>query len=243
MVQQQALRDFAQAIANFFNGTHGKPTWRKAVRDEGFRVVDVGRIYGVRRLSMRWGVVQVPKIGWVKFRWSRPVPDGVKSYRVTVDRAGRWHVAFAAIPEPISEPGTGEVLGVDRGVVVSAALSTGEILHAPRLSSQRQKRLRRLQRKLARAKRGSNRRAKVNQAIARLKAHEADARKDWYEKVSTDLARRFDVIRVEDLNIGQMTRSGKGTRRRPGTNVRQKAGLNREIRASGWGLAGTPVGG
>ena len=41
MVQQQALRDFSQAMANFFAGTHGKPSWRKAWRDEGFRIVAV----------------------------------------------------------------------------------------------------------------------------------------------------------------------------------------------------------
>jgi Putative transposase DNA-binding domain len=50
----------------------------------------------------------------------------VKSYRVTMDRAGRWHIAFAAIPDPIPAPGNGEVVGLDRGVTVSAALSTGE---------------------------------------------------------------------------------------------------------------------
>jgi len=50
MVQQQALRDFAQATANFIAGTHGRPSWRKAGRDEGFRIVAVtpGQ---VRRLS------------------------------------------------------------------------------------------------------------------------------------------------------------------------------------------------
>jgi transposase len=58
----------------------------------------------------------------------------------------------------------------------------------------------------------------------------------WCEKVSTDLARRFDVIRVEDLKIANMTRSAKGTLAEPGRNVRQKAGLNREIARSGWGL-------
>ena len=46
----------------------------------------------------------MPKAGWVRFRWSRAVP-AAKSYRVTRDRAGRWHIAFAAIPEPISGPG------------------------------------------------------------------------------------------------------------------------------------------
>ncbi|PZF97356.1 transposase, partial [Nonomuraea aridisoli] len=80
MVQQQALRDF--------------------------RVVAV-KAADVRRLSRNVGEVRIPKVGWVRFRWSRAVPEGVKSYRVTRDRVGRWHVAFAAIPEPIPAPGTG----------------------------------------------------------------------------------------------------------------------------------------
>ena len=235
VVQQQALRDFAQAMANYLGGTHDRPSWRKAGRDEGFRIVAV-RPGHVRRLSRRVGEVRVPKAGWVRFRWSRPVPPEVKSYRVTLDRAGRWHIAFAVIPEPIAGPGNGQTVGIDRGVAVSAALSTGELLTAPGLSARRNKRLRRLQRRLARAKRGSNRRAGVKLTVARLRAREADARKDWAEKASTDIARRFDMIRVEDLRIRSMTRSAKGTAGAPGQNVRQKAGLNREILRSGWGL-------
>jgi transposase len=234
MVQQQALRDFDQAMRGFFVGTHRRPTWRKAGRDEGFRVVAIKPGH-VRRLSRNIGEVWVPKAGWVRFRWSRAVP-AARSYRVTIDRAGRWHVAFAALPGQVPGPGTGEVVGLDRGVAVSAALSTGELLNAPRLSAGRQRRLRRLQRRLAHAKRGSNRRAQVKLAIARLKAREADAHKDWAEKISTDLARRFDLIRVENLRIRAMTRSGRGTLTQPGSNVRQKAGLNREILRSGWGL-------
>jgi len=235
MVQQQALRDFAQATANCFAGTHGRPSWRKAGRDEGFRVVALPS-GGVRRLSRHVGEVRVPKAGWVRFRWSRAVPAGVKSYRVTRDRAGRWHVAFAVIPEPVPGPGHGETVGIDRGVAVSAALSTGEMLTVPGLSAGRRRRLRRLQRRLARARPGSNRRARVKLAATRLRAREADARKDWAEKASTGIARRFDLIRVEDLQIGNMTRSAKGTAGNPGRNVRAKAGLNREILRSGWGL-------
>jgi hypothetical protein len=98
-VQQQALRDFAQGMRSFFAGTHRRPTWRKAGRDEGFRVV------GQR--GMQWDV------------------------------------------------------------------------------------------------------------------------------------RRFDVIRIEDLPVKKMTRSAKGTAENPGKNVAQKAGLNREIRRSGWGSLAT----
>jgi transposase len=117
MVQQQALRDFAQAMTNFFAGTHRKPTWRKAGRDEGFRAVAV-KPGQIRRLSRKTSEVWIPKAGWMRFRWSRAVP-ATESYRVTRDRADRWHVAFAAIPLPIPAPGTGRVVGVDRGVAVS----------------------------------------------------------------------------------------------------------------------------
>jgi putative transposase len=235
MVQQQALRDFAQAMANFFAGTHRRPTWRKAGRNDGFRVVAVKPRH-VRRLSRKIGEVWIPKAGWVRFRWSRVVPAGVKSYRVTCDRAGRWHIAFAVIPQPILAPGNDLAVGIDRGVVVSAALSTGELLHTPGLTAKERKRLHRLERRLARAGRRSNRRNRLRLAIARMRARETDRRKDWAEKASTDLARRFDLIRVEDLQIGKMTRSARGTVDAPGRNVLAKAGLNREILRSGWGL-------
>ena len=76
----------------------------------------------------------------------------------------------------------------------------------------------------------------MKHAIARLRARQTDRRKDWAEKASTVLARRFDVIRVEDLQIKNMTRSARGTAGNPGRNVRAKAGLNRGILASGWGV-------
>src|SRR5215472_192447 len=85
MVQQQALRDFAQATANFFAGTHRKPGWRKAGRNEGFRIVAV-KPQDIRRLNRRVGEIRVPRVGWIRFRWSRDVPQGVKSYRITRDR-------------------------------------------------------------------------------------------------------------------------------------------------------------
>ena len=233
-VQQQALRDFAQAMRNFFEGTHRRPIWRKAGVHEGFRQVGL-KPYQVERLNRRSGRVWVPKVGWVRFRLSRPVPAGVKSYRVTRDRAGRWHIAFAHIPNPISRPGDASVVGIDRGVAVSAALSTGELMHVPGLTRGEAKRLKVLYQRLARANRGSNQREKTKRAIANLKARETDRRKDWVEKTTTDLARRFDLIRVEQLDVRRMTRSARGTVEQPGVGVAQKRGLNRAISRSGWG--------
>jgi putative transposase len=250
IVQQQALRDFHAAHGSWFAslrewrkrctkprpGEHpaapAPPSWRKRGRNEGFRIVAVGP-RDVRRRNHRWGEMLVPKLGWVRFRWSRPVP-AAKSYRVTRDRAGRWHVAFAAMPHAILPPGNGQAVGVDRGIAVSAALSTGELLTVAGLRPAERHRLRRLQRRQVRQRKGSRRRERTKLAIARLKAREADRRRDWIEKTSTDLARRFDLICVEDLDVRAMTRTSRGTVQRPGRGVRQQAGRNRGILASGW---------
>jgi putative transposase len=251
IVQQQALRDFHAAYAAWFASLKqwrmrhaitppeqrpaapSPPSWRKRGRREGFRIVAVDP-QDVRRVSRGWGVVLVPKLGWVRFRWSRAVP-AARSYRVTRDRAGRWYVAFAAVPPAIPAPGNGQVVGVDRGVAVSVALSTGELLKAPGLRPGERRRLRLLERRLARQRTGSRRREKTRLAIACLKVRQTDRRRDWTEQVSADLARRFDLIYVEDLDLRAMTRSAKGTLQRPGRGVRQKAGLNRGILAAGWG--------
>ncbi|TDW76691.1 transposase [Kribbella pratensis] len=238
-VQQQALRDFDQAVRNFYAGTHRRPTWRRRGRHEGFRVVGRQAARVVKH-NRKWGSVRIPKVGWVRFRLSRTVP-AAKSYRVVRDRVGRWYIAFAAIPSPVPAPGTGEVVGADRGVIVSLALSNGELLTCPGLSNREQERLRRLQRRLARCRRGSQRSRRVRAAIAKLDARAGDRRKDWVEKTSTDLARRFDVIRVEDLRIDQMTKRPKPRPddEHPGRFLpnrrRAKAGLNRAILANGWG--------
>jgi putative transposase len=247
IVQQQALRDFHAASASWFAALRqwrkryakipprqrpappGQPGFRKRGLGEGFRIVATGP-QDVRRPNRRWAQVLVPKLGWVRFRLSRPVP-AARSYRVTRDRAGRWHVAFAAVPAPIPGPATGEVVGIDRGVTVTLAMSDGRTYQAPA-----DREVRRLQRRLARAKRGSNRRAKLKARLARLHARNADARRDWTEKVSTEIARRYDLIRIEDLDVWGMTRSARGTVARPGRHVGQKARLNGSILRSGWGM-------
>lgn len=237
-VQQQALRDFDQSVANFHRGTHARPSWRKARVHQGFRIVG-SQASRVRILSRRWAAVNVPKVGWVRLRLTRAIPTA-KSYRISCDLAGRWHIAFAAPPQPILAPGGGEVVGVDRGIAVSAALSTGDLLVCPSLSPAEQRRLGTLQRRLSRSRRGSNRRGRVRAAIAQLHARVADRRKDWVEKTSTDLARRFDTIRVEDLRVAQMSRrpEPKPDPDRHGQYLPNgraaKAGLNRGIRANGW---------
>ncbi|MGI5456519.1 RNA-guided endonuclease InsQ/TnpB family protein [Streptomyces sp. CA-249302] len=261
-VQQQALRDFARAKNARFTSGFGEPTWRRKFRHEGFRVIGTDRVpefepdgspklnaktgkqvmsrsVVVHKLNRRWARVKVPGCGWVRFRLSvrgkgARLPDA-KTFRVTF-RNGHWHIAFAVIPEPIPAPGTGEVIGIDRGVTITAALSDGRTLNCPQLTVKERAQIRKHQRRAARAKKNSPEKAAEYARVAKLKAREANRRKDWCEKTSTTLARTCDLIRFEKLNIKNMTRSAKGTVEQPGKNVAQKAGLNRCILAQGWGL-------
>lgn len=230
-VQQQALRDFWRAKTAFFKSGFGQPRWRRKHEDEGFRITDECQ---VRRLNRNWAQVRVPKVGWVRFRLSTPELPAAKSYRMTY-RNGQWHVAFTVIPDPVPAPGNGEAVGVDRGVVITAALSDGRVLNCPQPTRKERARVRKHQRRAARAPKGSDRKAAEYAKAARLKAREADRRKDWTEKTSTELARSYDVIRFEKLNIRSMTASARGTAEAPGRNVAAKAGLNRAILAQGWG--------
>ncbi|QYX80356.1 RNA-guided endonuclease InsQ/TnpB family protein [Streptomyces akebiae] len=261
-VQQQALKDFARAKSSRFTSGFGEPTWRRKHVHEGFRVIGtdrvpeyhvdgspkvnaktgrqvMGRSVVVQRLNRRWAQVKVPGCGWVRFRLSAKgngaqLPEA-KTFRVTF-RNGQWHIAFAVIPDPVPAPGTDTVIGVDRGVTITAALSDGRRLNCPQLTVKERARIRKHQRRAARAPKGSPAKAAERAKVAGLRAREANRRKDWCEKTSTMLARSYGLIRFEKLNIKTMTRSAKGTVEQPGSGVAQKSGLNRAILAQGWGL-------
>jgi putative transposase len=73
IVQEQALGDHARAMTKYFHGTHRKPTWRKADRNEGFCIVAL-QPGQVRRLNRKTGQVYVPKAGWVRSAGPAPSP-------------------------------------------------------------------------------------------------------------------------------------------------------------------------
>jgi transposase len=214
-------------MANWRGGTHQRPTWRKRGHSEGFRIVGLQALR-VEQVNRHWSRVLVPKAGWVRLRRSRALADW-KSYRVTLDRAGRWHIAFAVVPAPLEGPGNGSVVGIDRGVAVTLALSDGAMYQAPPPPG-----VRKAARALSRCRRGSQRRQRAKARLAKLHARAVDRRRHFVEKTSTIIARQYDLIRIEDLRVANMTRSARGTVARPGRNVAQKAGLNRSILNAAW---------
>ena len=193
----------------------------------------------VRKLSRKWGEVLVPKAGWVKFRITKAFSEieASSSARVTLDRSGRWHVSFTQPQPELVREQTGVLIGLDMGIASTVTTSDGLHLQMPNLlSSGESQRKRRLQRKLSRQQKGSKRRNRTKLQIAKLSAREVDRRRDWIEKTTTELARDYDLIAIEDLKVKNMSRSAKGTRENPGKNVAQKRGLNRSIQSQAWSL-------
>lgn len=176
----------------------------------------------------------------------------IRSY--TVSRAAnRWYVSILVeLTRPSVTPTRAQrsagAVGVDLGVRYLAALSdeqapqrfarfpslefTGDgapTLANPRWARAAEKRLVRLQRALSRAQKGSNRRARIVQQIARHHHLVALRRESSLHQVSKRLSTGYTLIGLEDLAIAGMTASAAGTIEAPGKNVRQKAGLNRSI--------------
>lgn len=234
---QQVLGNLQTGFERWWDGVSDRPTRHK--RNGRLSVPFPGQAVQVRRLNRRWGAVRLPKIGDVKFRWTRQ-PGIVRNATVTY-RAGQWHVSFAVDTArkpvvPNGKPG----VGVDFGVACSAFVSdeTTPRLMAASLTLGEQRRLVGLERRKARqvtyAKRHnggrySNRLRRTIAEIAKLRARQARRRQDFTHKLTADLTKNHGWVGVEDLRVKNMTRTAKGTVEAPGRNVAAKAGLNRSI--------------
>jgi putative transposase len=196
----------------------------------GARVVEIGQ---------RNGRIALHGVGSVKFRAHRPLPENAKLGQVTVTHtaSGRWWLTIACdlqhsgVKEPL---GPVEPVGIDLGVHTFAALSTGELIPGPRAGRAARGKIRRAHRELARRRKGSRSRRRAARDLARAYEKIAGTRETHHHTVARRLAREHSVLAVEDLQVRNLTRSARGSVAQPGTHVRQKAGLNREILDQGW---------
>jgi putative transposase len=237
---QQVLRQLDRAYDNWWSQQHpaGPPTFKK--RRNRLTVPFPGQAVKVRKLNHKWAQMRLPKVGWMRFRLSRPLGGVVRNATVSCDGLG-WHVSFGIATDtdpavPNGRPGC----GVDFGVACSAWVSdeSSPRLLPPTLTAGERRRLRGLERRKARqlrwAKRHnggrySRRLRRTIAEIARLRARQARRRLDFTHKLTTDLAKSHGWVGIEDLRVKGMSRSAQGTVGQPGRNVRQKAGLDRGI--------------
>ncbi|MGV2386715.1 MAG UNVERIFIED_CONTAM: transposase, partial [Thermobifida fusca] len=205
---QQTLRDLDRACAR--HGTF-KVRWRsKRKNAPTFRFPDANQIT-VERVSRRWGRVKLPKLGWTRFRWTRPLGGQLRNATVLKD-GGRWYVSFIVEDGLVeSAPNGKPPVGVDRGVALAVATSSGWMRDREFITPGEAARLKRLQQQLARQQKGSNRRMATRAKLAKLNARIRARRTDFLAWTANRLTRDHGLVVVEDLNIRNMTASANST--------------------------------
>jgi len=203
--EQQLLRRLDKAFAAFFrrfkerSGKAGFPRFQAKSRFDSaeFRVGDGLTIRKRRRL----GIVGIP--GEIKVRWHRDIPDSAKPGAAALSRsAGRWFVCFQVeVPDCAPSVRQFAPVGIDLGLSSLVALSAGETVATPQHLAKSAKRLRRLQRMVARRRRNSQRQRKAKRFVARRHAKIGNQRRDFSHKLSRSLVGNFSHIAMEDLNI------------------------------------------
>lgn len=183
-------------------GKPGNPRFKGRNRFNSFLFKQFG--FGARLDGRR---LKLYGIGRVRVRWHRPLEGRVKTVRIQ-HRAGRWYACFACeVPEPVPLPKTGKTVGLDVGISALLTTNDGQKVEHPAFYRAGQRKLRRLQRKLARAKRGSHNRHKALRAVQRQQTHVANQRADFLHKLSTDLVCQHDRLALEDLRVRGMVRN------------------------------------
>jgi putative transposase len=237
---QQTLLDLDKAYTAFFEGRTSHPTKHRVEAGDSFRLPQ-----GFERNGQ---AVFLPKIGWVRGIITRPIL-GTVCY-ATVSRDGdQWFISFCA---DVSAPAdtkrerelqaeaaeleaerlavaAGGVIGIDWGIAQPLTLSDGTVIELPRVTAAEQARLAVLQQRVSSKKPGSANRRKAVAKRTRFLHRIRRRRLDALHKVTTELAKNHRRIVIEDLQVDNLTASARGTVEAPGSNVAQKAGLNRSI--------------
>jgi putative transposase len=233
---QMAGRAVDAAFQRFAIGLSDLPQPRRKDRDNSFTLSDPSYL-DIKRFNRNHGAIKVPKIGWVKLRGFYPLGGELRS--VTI-KSVHWY-ASVAWQQEIADP-TSSVLpavGIDRGVAVFAALSDGTKLAPLNAFKRIEDKLAKAQRRLARKQKFSANWKKQKAKISRLHVKTANACKDYLHKHSTEIAKSHGVVKIEKLQVQNMTASAKGTVEQPGQNIAAKSGLNRAILDQGWGMFAT----
>ena len=224
-VDAQALQNVMKRLdlsyQKFFDGA-GYPKWANKYKYNSF-TQSKGRIFDA-------GILNVPKLGNIKFKDTRGLSQLTKIKTVTIKKEGNRYFASIVCEVNIKPKKQADsVIGIDMGVSNFYATSEGELHDAPMFYKENKKKLRILQRKLARQKKFGSNWNKTKKQIQKLHTKIANSRKDYQQKISTNLINENQVIVIEDLKVKNMTKSAKGNAEEPGKMVKQKSGLNRSI--------------
>jgi putative transposase len=237
--QQMTLRRLDKAFKAFFRRikageTPGYPRFKSLQRYPGFSFKGHGDGWSFTpKNKWRHGRLRIGGVGHIPCR-GRARQGGRICASDLLYRNGTWYFSLTVEPEDTKRERTSSAaVGIDWGVsqflTIADEFGGHKVVENPRLHRNSADRIADLQRSVSRKKRGSNRRKKAVKTLVAARGLQARQRLDHLHKVSARLSRENALIAMEELNVGNMTRSAKGTVESPGKNVVQKSGLNREI--------------
>lgn len=204
---QQSLRQLGVAYKNFFDSLKGKrngkkvgsPQFKKKSNQQSATFTD-------NAFKISDGAVYLAKVGDLKPIWSRELPAYPSSVTVIKDAANRYFLSFVVEVDSVQVDAENQSIGIDLGLKTFALMSNGEKAVSPDYARQDRK-IRKLQKKLARQQKGSNRRNKTRLQIAKQHNRMADRRKDFLHKLSTEIVSQNQAIVLEDLNVSGMVKN------------------------------------
>ena len=157
--------------------------------------------------------IKLPKIGWVKLSENRKFEGDVRSVTVSKTKTDKYYVSVLVedgkeIPskEPITYEGT---IGIDVGIKDFAVCSNGDVFQNPKYLEKATDRLKIIQKRFSKSKKGGNRHERLRKQLARQYEKVTNQRTDFLHKVSTKLVRENQAIIIEDLNIDGMMKNHK----------------------------------
>jgi putative transposase len=197
---QMVLRQFDKALKDSFKKKKGFPSFKKKMLlNDSFTCPQKWRLGR--------GFVFIPKIGEVKWIKHRAMKGKPKSITISQD-GDKWYCSVLCeytIPDKAKE--CDNIVGCDVGLKEFAILSDGTVISNPRHTKKYENKLAKEQRKLSKKQKGSKNRFKQRLKVRKIHNKIRDTRKDFLHKTSNSIAKNYDGIFVEDLNIKGMMKN------------------------------------
>jgi putative transposase len=203
-VLQQSLKDLDKAYQKFFKEKKGFPKFKTKRDKQSVRYPNQSVeiiVKGEKKARLR-----LSKIGGIRMVMHRPIKGRVMNVTISKAKSGRYYASVCVTCEielPANKP-VREV-GIDVGLTNFMVTSEGDKVPPPKYLAKAEKKLKRLQRQVARRVKGSNNREKGRLQLARLHEKVSAQRSNFTHQLSTALARTYTAIAIEDLNVKGMT--------------------------------------
>ncbi|MEN9424446.1 MAG: hypothetical protein RL122_1829 [Pseudomonadota bacterium] len=236
---QHALKDLEKAYKNFFAKRADFPRFKRKGNGDSFRYPDPKQI----KLDQSNSRIFLPKLGWIRYHNSRDVLGELRNVTVS-SKGGKWFVSIQTLRqaqgiaqrEVAIVPSTATTaIGVDLGIARFATFSDGTYIEPRNSFKTKAAKLAKYQRRMAHKQKFSNNWKKAKAKVQKIHIQIANARRDFLHKATTTLSQNHALVFIEDLQVGNMSKSAAGTAENPGKNVAQKSGLNKAILDQGWG--------